>query len=162
MITYQRGHVTLDTTSSQTNDQDSDDEASQTSTMFKRRGNRSANQDEQTNHVDNGEDNDSLILSKVLIGNNSTNNGSDVAPELVEGGKTSGTLMTEAQSTTSLATIQRKVRVVLEQTAHTVVCETFAKFDNSDQPGGDGQVLRNMAQALDFILGGLFAIRGRS
>lgn len=73
--TYQRSDVTLDSTRSQTNDEDSDNEASQSSTILKSHRDRSADQNEQTDQVDNTEKDDGLVFAEVLIGDDGTQNG---------------------------------------------------------------------------------------
>lgn len=69
--------------------------------------------------------------------------------------------MTHTKSTgATTATIQWTQDIVLEQTRHAVVGETLAQLDNGHQPGGDGQVLGDMAQGALLILGRLLAIGG--
>lgn len=64
--------------------------------------------------------------------------------------------MTHTEGTTTLATVERTLDVVLEDTRHTVVGESLAEFDHSNQPGRHGQILRNVPQAkLLFISGNL-------
>lgn len=173
---YQRSNVTLDTTSSQTDDQDGNDETTQTGTVSQRRGNRRADQDKQSNQVDDTEENDGLVFSEVLIGNDGTDDGSNctsqhqmacahrreptIAPELEERGQTRGTLVTHAQRTTALAAVERTVDVVLEETRHSVVGEPLTQLDNGDQPGRDGKVFGDMAQRPGLVVGRLFTVGG--
>lgn len=77
LSTYQRSDVTLDTTRSDTDDDDGYNEASQTGPMCQGRGDRSANQDQKTDEIDDTEDHDGLVLSQVLVRNNSTENRSN-------------------------------------------------------------------------------------
>ena len=73
LIGNQGSNVTLDTTSSKTNDQDRNDETTQTGTVFQGGRDGSADQNQETDEVNNTEQNDSLVLSEVLISNDSTN-----------------------------------------------------------------------------------------
>ena len=76
LVRNQRSNVTLDTTGSQTDNQDGDDEASQTSAVLESRRDGCADQDEQTDHVDDREQHDGLVFAQVLISDNGTNDGS--------------------------------------------------------------------------------------
>lgn len=68
--------------------------------------------------------------------------------------------MAHAESTTALAAVQRAQDVVLEQARHTVVGEPLAQFDHGHQPGGDGEVLCDVAQSTLLVLCGLLAVGG--
>lgn len=83
-----------------------------------------------------------------------------VAPELEESSQTGGTLVTQTESTASLATVQRVVHIVLEQPRHAVVGETLAQLDNSHKPGGDGQVFGDMTEVLGLLRSRLLTIGG--
>ena len=75
LIGDQRGDVTLDTTGTQTNDQNGHDEAGQTRTVLQRDRQGRQDQNQETDDVDSTEDNDGLVLAKVLIRNDGTNDG---------------------------------------------------------------------------------------
>jgi hypothetical protein len=154
LIGNQGSDVGLDTTSSETNDDDSSNETTKTSASLKGNRYRSQGEDKETNDVNTAEDDDSVVLSEVLISNDSTENRCNIAPELEEGGKTSGSLVSHTESTTSLTTIERALDVVLEDTGGTVVGETFAKFDDSDQEGSLGERLANLTQSSELLLCG--------
>lgn len=91
--------VGLDTTSTQTDDDQSDDETRERSTRVNGRRNGSAGHDQKTSNVDASEEQDSAVLSKVLISDNGTNDRGNVAPELEKGIKSSSSLLTTAKST---------------------------------------------------------------
>jgi hypothetical protein len=156
LIRNQRSDVGLDTTSSETNNNDSSDEASKTSASLESDRDGGQGKDEETDDVNTTEDDDGVVLSEVLISDDSTENGRDVAPELEEGGETGSSLVSHAESTTTLAAIERTLNVVLEDTRGTVVGETLAKFDESNQEGGLGQRLADLAQSAELFLGGLY------
>lgn len=77
LIGDQRSNVTLDTTGTETDDQDCHDETTQTSTVLQSGGNRSADQNQETNEIDTTEQDNSLVLAEVLISDNGTNDGSN-------------------------------------------------------------------------------------
>jgi hypothetical protein len=147
--------VGLDTTRSETDDNDGGDEASKTRAGGKRRRKRRACQDEQTDDVDSAEDENRVVLAEILVGDDGTQDGGDVTPELEESGKTSGSLVAQAEGTHSLAAIERALDVVLEDTGGTVVGESLAKLDNGDQEGRLGEGLADLAQGPELLLGGL-------
>jgi hypothetical protein len=68
--------------------------------------------------------------------------------------------VTHTEGTTALAAIEWQIDIVLEQTRHTVVGEPLAQFDHRYEPGGDRQVLGDMAQSPGLFLVRLLAIRG--
>lgn len=159
LIGNQRSHVTLDTTGTQTDDQDGDNETTDTRAVIQGRRDGGTDEDEQTNHVDDTEQHNGLVLAEVLIGDDGTEDGSNITPELEEGSETGSTLVIHTERTTSLTTIPRSLDVVLEQTRHSVVGETLAQLDDSHQPGGEGQVLCDMAQGGLLRESGFAAIR---
>jgi hypothetical protein len=159
LIRNQGSNVGLDTASSETNDNDSSDKATKTSASLKSNGDGGQGKDEETEDVNTTEDNDGVVLSEVLISDDGTENGRDVAPELEEGGETSGSLVSHAESTATLTAIERTLDVVLENTGGTVVGEALAKFDESDQEGGLGQRLTDLAQGAELFLGGLYTTK---
>lgn len=77
LIGNQRSDVTLDTTGTETDDQDSNDETTHTRTMLQSSGDRSANKDEEADEIDTAEHDDGLVLAEVLISDNGTNDGSN-------------------------------------------------------------------------------------
>ena len=159
LIGNQRGDVGLDTTSSETDDDDGSDETTETSASLKSNRNSGQGKDEETEDVDTAEDDNGVVLSEVLISDDSTENGRNIAPELEEGGETSGSLVTHAESTTTLAAVKRALNVVLEDTGGTVVGETLAKFDQGDQESGLGKRLADLAQSAELLLGGLYTTK---
>lgn len=72
LIGNQGGDVGLDTTGSETNDDNGYDEATEAGAVIQSSWNRCAGQDEQTDHVDYAEDDDSVVFAKVLISNDGT------------------------------------------------------------------------------------------
>jgi hypothetical protein len=116
LVGNQRRNVGLDTTGSETDDNDSNDEAGQTRTMVKSSRDRSTSKDQETDHVDEAEDDNGVVLSEVLVGNNGTKNGSKVAPELEEGRETSGSLVAHTERTTTELAAAGTRDVVLEET----------------------------------------------
>ena len=128
--------------------------------MVQGSGNGGADQDEQANHVDKTEQHNGLVLAKILIGNDGTDDRGNITPELEEGSETGCTLVSHTERTTSLATIPRPLNVVLEQTRHAVVGETLAQLDDGHQPGGERQVLCDMTQGNLLRECGFAAIRG--
>lgn len=81
-----------------------------------------------------------------------------IAPELEEGGQSSGTLMAHTEGAAALAAIQRTQNIVLEQTRHAIVCESLRQLDYGHQPGRNGQVLGDMAEGSLLVVVGLFAV----
>jgi hypothetical protein len=126
LVGNQGRDVGLDTTSSETDNDDSDDEASETRIVVESRRDGRAGKDEETDDVDTAEDDNGVVLSEILVGNDGTENGSNVAPELEEGGETSGSLVTHTERTTAFRSIAWTSDVVLENTGGSVVGETFA------------------------------------
>src|SRR5690242_6620544 len=157
LIGNQGSDVGLDTTSSETDNNNSSDKTTKTGASLKSNRDRSQGKDEKTDHVDTTEDDNGVVLSEVLISNDSTENGCDIAPELEEGRETSGSLVSHADSTTSFAAIKRALDVVLENTRGTVVGKALAQFYNGDQEGGLGQRLADLAQGAELLRGGLDA-----
>ena len=153
LIGNQGSDVRLDTTGSKTNNDDRSHETTKTSASLKSHRNRCQGKDEETDHVDATEDDNSVVLSHVLIGNNSTENGGNIAPELEECGKTSSSLVAHAERTTSLGAIKRTLDIVLEDTGGTVVGETLTEFDDGDQEGRLGEGLADLAQGQKFFCG---------
>jgi hypothetical protein len=101
LVGNQRRDIGLDASRSQTDDNNGHHEATKTGAAVESSRNGSASEDDETDNVDAAEDDNGVVLSKVLIGNDSTKNRSDVAPELEKGRETSGSLMTHAQGSTA-------------------------------------------------------------
>ena len=80
-----------------------------------------------------------------------------IAPELEKCGKPGSSLVTQTKSTTALAAIKRTLDIVLEDTRGTVVRESLAQLDNSDQEGRLGQRLSHLSQGPEFLLSWLNA-----
>lgn len=159
LIGNQRSDVGLDTTSSETNDNDSSDETTKTGATLKSNRDRGQGEDEKTEDVNTTENDNGVVLSEVLISDDSTEDRRDVAPELEEGRETSSSLVSHTEGTTTLAAIERALDVVLEDTGGTVVGETLAEFDKSDQEGGLGKRLADLAQSAELFLGGLYTTK---
>jgi hypothetical protein len=96
-----------------------------------------------------------VLLAGVSCGVCNAGSRHTVAPELEEGGETSGSLVAQAEGAHSLATIERALDVVLEDTGGTVVGESLAKFDNGDQEGRLGEGLADLAQGPELLGSGL-------
>jgi len=139
LIGNQGRNVGLDTSSSETDDDNGNNVTSETGAVIQSGRNGCAGEDDKTEDVDAAEDDDGVVLSKVLIGNDGTENGSNVAPELEEGGETSGSLVTHTERTATFLTAARTRDVVLEDTGSTIVGETFAELDNGDQESALGE-----------------------
>lgn len=159
LIGNQRSDVGLDTSSSETDDDDRSDETTETSAAFESSRNGCAGEDEETDDVDTAENDNSVVLSEVLISNDSTKNGRNIAPELEESRETSGSLVAHAERTTSLTAIKRALDVVLEDTGGTVVGEALAKFDDGDQEGRLGQRLADLAEGQELVRSGFYATK---
>jgi hypothetical protein len=125
LVGNQRRNVRLDATSSETDNNDSNDETSETRAMVESSRDSCTGEDQETGHVDETEDDNGVVLSEVLVGNNGTKNGGKVAPELEEGAETSGSLMAHTERTTAELAAARARDVVLEETRGTIVCETL-------------------------------------
>lgn len=154
MIGNQGRNVGLDTSSSETDDDNSNNVTSETSAVIQSGRNGCAGEDDKTEDVDAAEDDDGVVLSKVLIGNDGTENGSNVAPELEEGGEASGSLVTHTERTATFLTAARTRDVVLEDTGSTIVGEAFAELDDGDQESALGEGLSNLAECLQLFRGG--------
>lgn len=62
--------------------------------------------------------------------------------------------MTHAQRTGSITAIEGSLNVVLEKARSTVVGETLAEFDNSNQEGCFGNLVAHASESLLLLLGG--------
>lgn len=151
LVCNKGSNVRFDTTSSKTNNNDSDDESTETSTVIQSSWYRRACQDKETDHVDSAEDENGVVLSEVLIGNDSTQNGRNVAPELEKRGKTGSSLMTHAESTTAKFTTAWTCNVVLEKTRGAIVCEALAKFDDGDEESSLWERLADLTKSSEFF-----------
>lgn len=114
---------------------------------------RCAGEDDKTDDVDAAEDDDSVVLSKVLIGDDGTKDRSNVAPELEEGRETSGSLVAHTERTATFLTTATTRDVVLEDTGSTIVSETLTELDNGDQESALGERLSDLAEGLQFLSG---------
>lgn len=77
LISDQRSDIGLDTTGTETNDDNGRDETSQAGTSRQSARDRSAGEDEKTDDVDEAEDQDGVVLSEVLISDDGTEDGRD-------------------------------------------------------------------------------------
>lgn len=77
LIGNQGRNVTLDTTCSQTDDQNGDNETTKTSTVLESGRDRCADQDQETDQVHATEEHNGLVFSEVLISNDGTKNRSN-------------------------------------------------------------------------------------
>lgn len=68
LIGNQGRNIGFYTTSSKTDNDDRGDKTSEPRAMIKSGGNGGASQDEKSEHVDEAEDDDGVVLSEVLIG----------------------------------------------------------------------------------------------
>jgi hypothetical protein len=151
LIGDEGSNIRLDTTSSKTDDNDSENESRHTGAVVQCGRKRCQCQDEKTNDVNTAEDHDGVVLSEVLISDNGTKNRSDIAPELEERRETGSTLVSKTKRTATKRSIVRARDVVLEETGSTVVGETLAEFDNGNQEGRFGERLANLAEGLEFL-----------
>ena len=86
-----------------------------------------------TDCINESEDDNGLVASKVLIRDNCTENWSDVTPELEEVAEARSSLLTETEIT--LRVIVRAIlNVILEWRRQSVECESFAQLHNDDKP----------------------------
>jgi len=153
LIGNQGRNVGLDTTSSQADDDDGNNEPTETSAMIESNRERGKGKDEQTDDVDAAEDDNGVVLSEILVGNDGTENGGYVAPELEKGRKSSGSLVAHTERTATIFTTAGTRNVVLEDTRGAVVGETLAQFDNSDKESTLGERLTDLAEG-SHLLGG--------
>jgi len=153
LVGNQRRNVGLDTSSSQTNNDDGNDETTEASAMIESSRERGKGKDEQTDDVDAAEDDDGVVLAEILIGDDGNENGSNVAPELEEGRKSSGSLVAHAERTATVFTTAGTRDVVLEDTRGAVIGETLAEFDNGDEESTLGERLTDLAEG-SHLLGG--------
>jgi hypothetical protein len=72
LIGNEGGDVRFDTTRSETDDNDGNNESAETGTVIEGSWDRRACQDEKTDHVDSAEDENGVVLSEILISDNST------------------------------------------------------------------------------------------
>lgn len=116
LVSNQRRNVRLDATSSKSDDDDSGDIATKRGTSLDRSRKRGRPQDNQTDPVDHSEDQDRVVLSEVLIGNDGTENGSNVAEELEEDVQAGSSGVSKTKTGGSIASVRVVVDVVLEET----------------------------------------------
>ena len=116
LVSNQRRNVRLDATSSKSDNDDGGDIATKSGTGLDRSRKRGCPKNDQTNPVDNSEDQNCVVLSEVLIGNDGTENGSDVAEELEEDVQASSSGVSETKTSRSIASVRVVVDVVLEET----------------------------------------------
>lgn len=91
--------IGLDTTGTETDDDDTDNETREGCTAGDGSGDRSAGQDEQTNQVDDTKGENGVVFAEILVSNDGSKNRRNIAPELEEGIQSSSGLLAAAQST---------------------------------------------------------------
>jgi hypothetical protein len=116
LVRNKRRNVRLDATSSESDNDDGGDIASKSGASLDRRRERGRPEDDQTNPVDHSEDQNCVVLSKVLIGNDGTKNGSNVAEELEEHVQASSSSVSKTKTSRAIAAVRVVVDVVLEET----------------------------------------------
>lgn len=109
-------NVRLDATSSESDNDDGGDIASKSGASLDRSRERGRPQNDQTNPVDHSEDQNRVVFSEVLVGNDGTENGGDVAEELEEDVQASSSSVSETETSRSIASVRVVVDVVLEET----------------------------------------------
>lgn len=77
LISDQGSDVGLDTASTEANDDDSRDVSSEGVASGDRRGKGGCPQNQKTDPVDSGEDQDRVVFAEILIGDDGSENGSD-------------------------------------------------------------------------------------
>jgi hypothetical protein len=174
LVCDQRSDVGLDTTSTEANDDDSCDVSTECMASGDRCGKSSRPENQQTDPVNRGEDQDCVVFAEVLISDNCSaigivlayrhqvndqiccllQNGGDVGEPLEKQVETSGTLVTKSKTGRAISTIGTVVDVVLEETLASVVGESFCELDNGDQVCGGRQVLADPAQGALLVLVG--------
>ena len=93
LFSNQWGDVGLDSTSPDADDDHGGDEPAKRSAILDRNGQRGAKEDDDSNQVDEGEVKDRVVFSEILIGDDSTPNWRNIAPELKEVIQTCGSLL---------------------------------------------------------------------
>ena len=116
LVGNKRCNVGLDTTGTETNDDDGCNVSAESVSACDGRGKSACPKDQKTDPVDTSEDQDSVVLSEVLIGNDGTENGSDVAEELEEDVQASSSGVSETKTSRSIASVRVVADVVLEET----------------------------------------------
>lgn len=155
LLGNQRRNVRLDTSSTQTNDNHGSDQTSQTSSSVQGRGQRGDEKNQVTGDVNQRKDKQSLVLAPPGIGNDGSENGSDVTPELEKVGQSGSCGLTQVKSTSMLAETSLSLHIVLERTGNTVVGESLTQLDNSHHPGSLGKSVRDSTQSQHLLLGRL-------
>ena len=82
LVRNERSHIGLDSTSSNTNQNNGSDEAPSASSIHDRIGKRRGKQYKETDNVDQGKNHDCVISSKILIGNDCACDRSHITPKL--------------------------------------------------------------------------------
>lgn len=73
LLSNQRSNIGFDTTGTQTNDNDGNNIARESTTISNRGGNRGTSKDHKTKHINGSEENDSTVLAEPLISNDGAN-----------------------------------------------------------------------------------------
>lgn len=82
LFANQRGNIRLNSTRAKANNNDSNNEARKGSATFDGRWNRRQCQDEKSTKVDTGKNDDGSIFAEILISDDGTDDGGNIAPEL--------------------------------------------------------------------------------
>ena len=176
LICDERRDIGLDAASAEANDNNGRHIAAKRRAVLDRDRECGSPKDEQSNPVDTAEDEDSLVLAQVLVGDNGAQNWCDwefvsiqawrvwtslaltVAEKLEEHVQASGALMAKAETRSSLGAVGRVVDVVLKETLGAVIGEAFAQLHYSDQKGRRWQILAYTSQVLLLVLVRLLAL----
>lgn len=97
LFANQRGDIRLNSTRAKSNNDDGNNETREGAATFDGRWNRRQGQDEKSTKVDTGEYDDSSIFAEILISNDGTDDGRNIAPELEKCIQRSGRLLAFAK-----------------------------------------------------------------
>jgi hypothetical protein len=99
LFSDQGGDIGLDTTGTETDNDKTDNETREGSTRRNGRRSGGGSDDDKTNEVDHTKKENCSVFAKILISHNSSEDGSDIAPKLEEGGESGSGLLTLTKST---------------------------------------------------------------
>ena len=167
LFNNQRVDVGLETTGTETHEDDTEREAGESSVrVLDNRRKTRHDEDDVTEDIDAERIADSLETSEVAVGDVGTEKGHGILPERVEGGQTGGGTLAHAQGTgNGLLDIpvdnvtgrrsgrKRLLNEVGEDSSRTIVRETLAKLDESDGVDVERNLVRDTAECPQILLG---------
>lgn len=159
LVGNEGGNVGLDTTGAEANNDDGDNVASKTGGVAGG-GERGGPENQEADPVDAEEDDNGLVLAEILIRDDGTENGGDVAEPLEEEVETGGGLVAHAETLGAILAVLVVADVVLEETLGTIVGEALGQLDNGNEEGRGREVLANTAQGATLVVAGLLAVGG--